>query len=119
VPHTRPLPVEDLTDVEMETLTLIRQGYSNTEISDHLVVSIETVKSRVKRILHKLGARDRTNAVEIAWQIGLCQRDAARRRVRRIIASGVITPKQRRDAATRREHILHTAYPDTPQRVSA
>lgn len=118
MPDNRPLPVEDLTPVEMETLDLIRQGYSNTEISERLGMSPEAIKSRVKRILYKLGARDRTNAVEIAWQIGLCQREMARKGERRIIASGIITPQQRCDAAARREHIQQTAYP-TPERVPA
>jgi DNA-binding CsgD family transcriptional regulator len=42
------------------------EGLDNDEISKHLFISRETVKSHVRRLLHKLGARSRTHAVAVA-----------------------------------------------------
>jgi DNA-binding NarL/FixJ family response regulator len=52
-------------------LRLIAHGMSNTEISDSLVVAADTTKTNVKRILAKLGLRDRAQAVVIAYESGL------------------------------------------------
>jgi DNA-binding NarL/FixJ family response regulator len=52
-------------------LRLIAQGMSNTEISDSLVIAADTTKANVKRILAKLGLRDRAQAVVIAYESGL------------------------------------------------
>ena len=63
--------LERLTEREHEVLTLIASGLSNTELADTLQVSLPTVKTHVSRILTKLGARDRTQLVIIAYQAGV------------------------------------------------
>jgi DNA-binding NarL/FixJ family response regulator len=64
---------EGLTPKEIEVLRLIAAGNANKEISAQLDVSEETVKSRVKNILDKLGANDRTHAVTIALKRGIIE----------------------------------------------
>jgi DNA-binding NarL/FixJ family response regulator len=66
-----PATLDVLTSREREVLRLIAQGMSNTEISDTLVIAAETTKTHVKRILAKLGLRDRAQAVVIAYESGL------------------------------------------------
>lgn len=67
--HRRRL--ELLTDREMETLQLLARGMNNTEISNALFVSESTAKTHVRRILVKLGLRDRVAAVIFAHEAGL------------------------------------------------
>jgi DNA-binding NarL/FixJ family response regulator len=52
----------------VDTLAYIAEGYSNPEIAAELWLSTEAVKSRVKRILRALDAKDRPHAVAIGWQ---------------------------------------------------
>ena len=64
-------PLSDLTDREIEVLRLMAEGLSNSDISATLSISVGTVKTHINRILSKLGARDRTQAVTTAIQRGL------------------------------------------------
>jgi DNA-binding NarL/FixJ family response regulator len=65
-----PLPGA-LTPRETEILRLVAGGLTNAEIAEHLVVSPLTAKSHLSRILTKLGARDRTQLVVMAYESGL------------------------------------------------
>lgn len=62
--------VVPLTDREAEVLRYLTEGLSNAEIAEKLVIGHETVKTHVKRICMKTGARDRTQAVVWAFQTG-------------------------------------------------
>jgi DNA-binding CsgD family transcriptional regulator len=60
-----------LTDRELQTVQLIADGFGNREIAEELSVSLETVKSHVRRLLAKLAARSRAHAVGVAWRMNL------------------------------------------------
>ena len=64
---------EDLhiTRRELEILELIAQGLSNREIAEKLFVSENTVKTHSSRVFDKLGARRRTQAVQLGKEFGL------------------------------------------------
>ncbi len=64
----------ELTEREAQVLRLIADGYSNVEIGELLHIAESTAKTHVKRILAKIGARDRAQAVVIAYQGGLMNR---------------------------------------------
>jgi DNA-binding NarL/FixJ family response regulator len=62
---------ETLTPGEIEVLQLIAAGNANKQIADKLSITEETVKGRVKNILSKLGANDRTHAAMIGVKRGI------------------------------------------------
>jgi DNA-binding NarL/FixJ family response regulator len=63
--------LDDLTDREREVLVLVARGMTNGDIAAHLFLSEGTVKTHVKRIFAKLGLHDRTQAVILAYEVGL------------------------------------------------
>ncbi|WP_460070427.1 response regulator [Streptomyces sp. YKOK-I1] len=74
--HARRTPAQerrlgDLTPREHEVLTALAGGATNAEIAEALHLAESTVKSHVSRILTKIGARDRVQAVIFAYDVGL------------------------------------------------
>jgi len=78
VPAGEPFRLDDskrealgITPRELEILQLIAQGLSNREIAEKLFVSENTVKTHSSRVFDKLGARRRTQAVQLGKEFGL------------------------------------------------
>ncbi|MFG3365995.1 response regulator [Streptomyces sp. NPDC048156] len=65
--------IASLTDREREILTVIAQGWTNTEIAQRLHLAESTVKTHVSRVLAKTGARDRVQAVILAYDAKLVE----------------------------------------------
>lgn len=62
---------DELTDRENEVLQLMARGLSNAEIATELILGETTIKTHVGRVLMKLGARDRVQAVIAAFEAGI------------------------------------------------
>ena len=62
---------DGLTTRQQQVLTLVADGKSNQEIAGDLFVSEGTVKTHMRAILRKLGARDRAQAISVALRRGL------------------------------------------------
>ena len=68
--HGGQVAAANLTGRESEVLRLVAQGLSNAEIARELFLGVETVKTHVRNVLAKLGARDRVQAVIAAYESG-------------------------------------------------
>jgi DNA-binding NarL/FixJ family response regulator len=78
VTHLRPRPTvgHDLTSREREVLRLLAAGLSTSDMVDHLVVSVHTVRNHVRNLLVKLHASSRLEAVAVATRANLIGREA-------------------------------------------
>jgi DNA-binding NarL/FixJ family response regulator len=76
-PATDDPRIRSLTEREREILVAIGRGWTNGEIAERLFLSESTVKTHVGRVLAKVGARDRIQAVILAYDLGLASPNAS------------------------------------------
>lgn len=74
---TGPAPGVELSQRERQILAMASRGLSNADVAAALDLSIETVKSHMRRVLGKLGARNRCHAVALGYELGLLVPGAA------------------------------------------
>lgn len=66
-------PAPALSERERQLLEALAAGVSNVELSNELFVSVHTVKNNAKTLFRKLGARNQSHAVALAYECGLLQ----------------------------------------------
>jgi DNA-binding NarL/FixJ family response regulator len=71
VPQAPMHQMDELTLREIEVLELMREGMRNQAIAEHLAISSRTVESHVARIMSKLAASSRTEAIKTATEMGI------------------------------------------------
>ena len=71
VPSKAPLPLEPLTDREVDMLKLLAQGYSNSQISERSQIALSTAKWHLKNVFAKLDVSTRTSALARARELRL------------------------------------------------
>jgi DNA-binding NarL/FixJ family response regulator len=75
-PAASPFTSGGLSDREIEVLTLVAAGYSNSDIAERLFISSKTASVHVSHILDKLGVSTRTEAATVGVRLGLPEVDA-------------------------------------------
>jgi DNA-binding NarL/FixJ family response regulator len=76
-PRTDTALLSGLTEREVEVLTLVGRGQSNSEIAAELFIAEQTVKTHVSKVFSKLNLRDRVQAVVFAYDVALVQPGSA------------------------------------------
>ena len=69
------IELDSLTERELQVLSLVAKGLSNSEIAEAIYVTPATAKTHVSRLLMKLGARDRAQLIVIAYETGVVTPD--------------------------------------------
>lgn len=67
------VPVDELSDREIQVLKMLAQGHSNRLMAERLFISVNTIKTHLRKINAKLGVHNRTQAITAARRFGLIQ----------------------------------------------